>query len=150
MKRLTVCMKKDKSVLDQIADALDVKRRFPPGYFNKWVFRAVFLFMGALALFLIVSEGYFSGVRNVAYVECPKDAIGGVCENPLYKEDGLYYLYEECEPPEICSYEFLLPGQALGRKPGVLFRWFDELFILSLLFGFMLNHILYQYRSGLK
>lgn len=129
--------------VEKVASEFDVKKKVP-GYFSVSVFRVAFVLLLFLAVYVMYDEGLFDGNRVITYIECPKDAIGGRCHNPLYGATG-----PVCSPPDICEIEFLWPGMSMGKKPSVLYDWFGVLMAAVLGLAFLVNHVLYEWRKGL-
>lgn len=129
--------------LRRASDAIDLKKKVP-GYFSVSVFRVAFAILLLLGVYSMYQEGLFDGNRIVTYVECPKDAVGGRCSNPLYGLSGPL-----CSPPDVCEIEFLWPGMSMGHKPSVLYDWFGVVMIAVLGLAFLVNHVLYEWRKGL-
>lgn len=100
------------------------------GYvFDRHLFRYFILYMALICAVVLFRGG---NLFENAYVSCPADAIGGICENPMY---GM------CEQPA-CKVEWLYPGESIGTdtsevvEEGILF------IVLGLIMVLWLNHLI--------
>lgn len=111
------------------ANQININKRFP-GYWNNTVMRGGF-FIVAVLLFLSLWLGGFT-FKDHVYVKCPDDTYGP-CVNPYY---GL------CSE-DICTPEYLYPGQVLGDVPNEKALSLQTWASLVLVGTFLLNHGLY-------
>lgn len=142
-------------------EKLDLTKRFP-GYFTKWVFRAGFIIMALVFLFVWGADG-FSFDPHVT-VEC--DPHGDRCLNALYvcsqvNYDPFYlerlsnHRIENCDGveklcrrnPRLCEVEWLEPGEVLGEPLS-----FPSSPFLIMMFSLMFaaNHGLWMLKGGKK
>jgi len=123
--------------IKQFFDEINLSKRYP-GYFNKWLIR------GALII-LILFQAYLyydNGGMTSAYFECAEDSFTQ-CKNIFYGST-----HKDCDRfPNLCSQEFLIPGEMVGRKPSSLFESFEMIVFLVLGGTFLLNHILWRLKS---
>jgi hypothetical protein len=128
--------------LDELADKISLPKRYP-GYFEKWVFRGVLL--AALLLFVYVAHTDKLGFEPMFYMSCPIDVFQGRCANPYY---GIT-CYADVPPAwwEVCKEETLFAGQTYGVPPSALFQNFETICLLLVALGFVVNHLLYVWRS---
>ena len=132
--------------------------RLLPGYkFNKWIFRAVYVVTIVLFLFAVWGVG-----RTEIYLKCPSDSPRQ-CRNPFvpeteYLPNGTISPFnarvEPCTAgPEICSHEYLVPGESIGKPPSFLYANFGMLLLATYLIAFIINHLLfnrgYKFQEGL-
>ena len=111
---------------------LDINGLFP-GYFNKNVFRGVILSIILLAVFTMQTNNWET---NFKYVECPADVLT-VCE----------YLTPSDNISQGLQTIYLNPGEVLGNKPNKDYYNYPVRVKALFLFGFVLNHLLYFFRS---
>lgn len=147
------------SRIKALMEKIDVKKKFP-GYFNIWIFRVCFYTMYLLAFIQIISNG---GHLASYYVECPIYSKSP-CENPFYDlsydfknaQTNITYLtsYSSTNtvPKDICDQvhcqtKYLMPGESFGHLT-FLDRYGIDIFLLLLIAPFIVNHLVYVYRSG--
>lgn len=152
-------MAKIKEALKEIQDAIDLSKRFP-GYFDKRIFRGVVIIMLLFTFIVFWSENF---QFRFIYAECNKDVA---CNNPFYIcPKGLDYtnpfLQADCMPIEsvpkeliplcntgVCYNQYLEPHQVIGHKPNALVLWYNQICLLMVALGFLINHL--KYKWGLK
>jgi hypothetical protein len=147
-------LEKIKQKLDEFQEAMNLKKKFP-NYFNKWIFRGVIVAMIIFTILVFASEG----TLKFTYAECNKDTP---CNNPFYicpEEMDLTnpMLQEDCMPIEsvpkelkplcdtgVCFNKTLEPHQVIGHKPNAFGLWYNQICLLFVALGFLLNHIKYK------
>jgi len=145
--------------LNAWSDKINLRKRFPD-YFRAWVFRSAFLIVFVLLLVAVKIDGTSILWGQEPWHECP--ATGSPCENPFWycmqgpfvstKIMGQSYDCEGvevvcAEHPEFCYGEWLAPGEVRGNKPSEFSQSFTLIMWLILGFAFVVNHILYRWRS---
>lgn len=125
-----------------------------PGYFNRIVMRTMAVFMIILAFFVFLSSDF----KNEAYIECPI-SNNVQCLNQFYDCENNPNInnFQQCEilkrfecKDDLCSKQYLQPGEYLGKKPNFFIRNFSSLFIGIMILGFGLNHILFLRNKKVK
>lgn len=116
--------------------------RMLPGYYvNNGIIKAAIFLVALILLYAGWSVGW--GFNQV-YVDC-KGPLP--CENPYYT--GVGSSRTDCPSVlgyEVCSQEFLTPGQKIGTAPSTFYNLSGELVLLVMLGALALNH--YLFNSG--
>lgn len=134
----------------ELQNKLDLKKKFP-GYFNMWIFRCAFIFLLVVFCFGV----YIDGFSPEPYYTCPEG--GPRCENILYWCTQEYNILmdmkiQDCGDAEyicnkweyLCTFEYLLPGESVGHKPSFISAHTVDIFFVTIIFAFGLNHLLYR------
>lgn len=121
----------------KIKDKLDISKRLPEGYFNKWLLNGVFIFL-LLAWFFMFSSNGFN--FDFYYVACEQD----ICKNPLLEFES-HPLFNEY--PELKTKEFLYKGESYGRPFGIILQYFDFVALAIIFLAFCVNHALFKARE---
>jgi hypothetical protein len=104
------------------------------GYvFDRAPFRLYCLLFFVIAMSIVIVS-YVNGTEVQAWVNCPDDAIGGWCENPLHGK---------CDLPA-CQKDKLLAGEEIGTKPDYSLMERFTISLLGVLFVLLLINHLFQ------
>ena len=135
------------SKIRKLLDEVDLSKKYPK-YINKNVFRVVFL---VILLFTIFSIAKYGLNVSWVYVEC--NSLSG-CENPYIScQEDVWVVNPDCEfysehPCKVlnCDKPFLEYGEYIGEKPPFVVKNGSLIIIGVILFGFIINHIIYKLR----
>jgi len=159
MKKILDLMKKDIPFMDNF----NLPKLYP-GYFNKSIFRLIWLLLLVLIIWdLSLNHWNFQTIS----LSCPENSLND-CRNPFYtcrdsnSSNPFSFNFQELntlnncyngEPPAFicdkgyCDIEYLKPGEHLGRND--LLSKFGELILLLLVpLAFLLNHLNYYFKTG--
>lgn len=118
--------------LERFNDKLDLSKKFP-GYFDKRLF---FVAIGLMVILFFAT--LFTNGWGGEYLSCPKDA--NLCVNTLYSPS--------CKLGEMCSVQYLQPGETIGKRPNFLAENSGLLLFLILAGTFVVNHLEYKSRGA--
>lgn len=147
--------------LRKLQEKADLTRRFP-GYFRKYLFRAAFFF----SFFYFCAAAVVAGphvLTGYISASCPDDALTGKCFNPYYycaygtldERRGIVCpdnerLLSLCNKTDLCQKKYLSPGETVGEVPPAIVSLAGAALLISLLFAFALNHLLYLVKGPTK
>ena len=109
-------------------------------YFEKWIFRGVVFGIFLLFLYSLFAVGF----TNKVYAHCPSQFA--VCDNPFYNNCDMLTGTDESvlQAKYLCNQTTLFSGTTIGTPP----TWFMKnnllLVFFIIVFGFVLNHFLYN------
>lgn len=106
---------------------LDLNKLFPD-YFNKNIFRGVIILMICLFVFTIYSNDW---EYKFNYSYCPADSFSGCL---LELESG--------------DFITLAPDSYYGKLPNIHAQKFNSRSYSLIFFGFIINHLLYYFKTG--
>lgn len=121
---------------------VDFKEKFLPGYyFNKKIMRVALVIMLLVAVGIMWEED-FDFSDHVTY-NCPVDSVAP-CENPFRYENYETFSWLECPDPDVCKYDFVMPGQTIGEPipPGV--KYFSLFVFFLMAAAFLVNHLVHN------
>lgn len=142
----------------RLQERLDVKKKLPEGYVNKWVFRgaviATLLFFG-----LIIHLEGLDNLTGSVSLSCPEESLGycvntfAVCNNDPMRASLEYGIicpttHDNClEYRDLCESEILLPGETVGHVPHPIAQKGSFIMIMLLLAAFPINHLLWRIKQ---
>jgi len=154
--------KKIKDPIDQLANELDLSKKFP-NYFNKWIFRIAIALM---VIFLFVAWGLDNWRTDTFYIDCPANAYRGYCNNPIFVcSSPDEWMVEGCVLPSLipkeikplcekgyCDIPIIRAGESIGEKPNSIFEHYNYVCFIIVVVSFALNHYFYvrRYRNQVK
>ena len=115
----------------------------PNGYkFNQYIFYLLITIVIFMGVYVFYNLGFSTDPQ--IYYKCTDSTS---CENPFYKynfDSELDMKYRDMCTYEWCNKEILPGGFEFGRKPTFLERNFGFIAGIIIIFGFILNHFLYN------
>lgn len=136
--------------LQRINDKMDLSKKLPKGYFNKYIFYTAFIFLFIIAGLDVY---YNNGKINSFSADCPADAKGE-CKNMFYScyysnnpidcKSDLDPYSDFCLETKICDKKYLPVGFHYGRTDFIAKNGID-IIIITLLLAFCINHARYKY-----
>jgi hypothetical protein len=105
--------------------------------FNTLLFGIGMLLLTFFAVGILMHYGMDK--QNKIYISCPTDGVSQ-CENSLYKTDFCYKYLNNY----ICEQEYLPKGFVYGTPPPTIYKQFNTIVILYLIFLFLVNHWLHN------
>ena len=145
----------------RVMERIDLKKKLPPGYVHKWVFRGAVFAAILLFFFALASNGW--KLTTDPYLCCADDIFPPTyCINSfnMCRDDpfgaaligvGCPNVMDLCaEHPVICERETLAPGECVGTPPSKLVQTAAGDIIGIFLFSFVVNHLLWFLRRKIK
>ena len=109
--------------------------------FDKYLFSLLVGVLLGFAVVMIIDGGL--DANKYLFVECKTTSAGKYCENPLYNNPAYC---GRTLPAEsfACTQEFIPDGVTMGKKAPAYIQYFDVIVMACIVFGFLLNHLLYN------